>query len=189
MKASGKAKTIQGKVTVEYAGKGPRKQEVEQGRLAFEVGNLALQLLTKDVYYRVEVVKATCIGTYKDYVGHPFSEEMEVGDYIDFMVVWTGPIGKAKITFHWVRPEEELSEFILTGIEHPFGRPSAVAKGTTVRAKSFREKTETVATELVKDVARAIEYLKEPLTEKTREVSKASQEVSSLIETPEEAVV
>lgn len=189
MKVSGKAEKIQGKFTLEYAGKGSRKQELKQGRLAFEAGNLALQLLTKDFYYRVELVKATCVGTYMDCSGLVPGEKIEYGGHIDFLIVWTGEIGKAKITFQWTRPEEELSELVLTGIEHPFGNPSLMSSKIDVRAKSFSAKTEQVAKDLVRLVGEAIKRLQEPLDKKTRKVSEAAQEVSSLVETSQEAVV
>lgn len=180
MKVSGRATKIQGKITVEYAGKGRRNQEVRQGRLAFEAGNLALQLLTKDLPFRVEIIKASCVGIYERSLG---KDVKFFGDFIDFMVVWTGVIGKCKVTFQWVRPQEGLSEFILTGIEHSFGSPSLMESKIDVRAKSFQEKTEQVAKGLVKLVAVAIGCLKEPLSRKTGQVLKAVQEVESLIET------
>lgn len=190
MKRVVEADKITGKVTVEYTGKGPRNQEVEQGRLALPIVNRALELLTLDNPWRVEVVKATCTGTYEAFLGHPFSEKSKCGNFIDFLVVLGAVVeGKLKVTIRWEGWEEAKSELCLIRAEHSFGCPS-VGIRIPVKVGSFEERTEGVAKGLIKAVAKAIAQLKSPLARKEKEVSEAEQEINFLIETleKEEAV-
>lgn len=192
MKEVVKADRITGKVTVEYSGKGLRDQEVEQGRLASPIANRTLELLTWDNPWRVEVVKATCVGTYEAFLGYPFSTKSKCGNVVDFLVVLGAiPEGKLKVTIRWKEWKETISTLHVIAIEHSYGNPyatcSATMIGISIEAASFEEKIQKVAMGMVEAVTEAVAQLKFPLMAKTEKVSRAYQEMRALAENLKEA--